>query len=137
VIKVVIDTSVFIAAILSKNWNTPRQVLDKWYQGKFKLIMAPQLLEELVVVLLRCKVSESDIEDLVAAIGSTALYIPGAYEATRLDLIDPDDNKFLAAVYEAKADYLVSLDNHLLSLKYYHGTQIQKPDLFLQFISRT
>lgn len=135
--KVVIDTSVFIAAILSKNWNTPRQVLDSWYQGKFTLIMAPQLLEELVVVLLRRKVPATDIEDLVAAIGSTALYIPGAYEATRLDLIDPDDNKFLAAVYEAKADYLVSLDNHLLSLKYYHGTQIQKPDLFLQFISRT
>jgi hypothetical protein len=41
------------------------------------------------------------------------------------------DNKFLAAAYEAKADYLVSLDNHLLRLKYYHGTQILTPNLFL------
>ena len=46
--------------------------------------------------------------------------------------IDPDDNMFLAAAYEAKADYLVSLDNHLLSLKFYHGTQILTPGLFLR-----
>jgi predicted nucleic acid-binding protein len=64
------------------------------------------------------------------------LYIPGAYEATRLDTIDPEDNKFLAAAYEAKADYLLSLDNHLLSIKYYHGTQILTPVLFLQALSR-
>ncbi|MFB2892593.1 putative toxin-antitoxin system toxin component, PIN family [Aerosakkonemataceae cyanobacterium BLCC-F50] len=134
--KVVIDTSVFVAAILCQTPNTPRQVLDSWYRGDFTLIMAPQLLEELVVVLLRRRVSDTDIEDLVAAIGSTALYIPGAYEATRLDTIDPDDNKFLAAAYEAKADYLLSLDNHLLSIKYYHGTQILTPVLFLQALSR-
>jgi len=45
--------------------------------------------------------------------------------------VDPDDNKFLAAAYEVKADYLVSVDNDLLSLKYYHGTQILTPVLFL------
>jgi predicted nucleic acid-binding protein len=39
---------------------------------------------------------------------------------------------FLAVAYEAKADYLVSLDNHLLSLKFYHGTQILTPGLFLR-----
>ncbi len=39
---------------------------------------------------------------------------------------------FLAASYEAKADYLVSLDNHLLSLKDYHSTQILTPSLFLK-----
>ncbi|ACB53294.1 hypothetical protein cce_3946 [Crocosphaera subtropica ATCC 51142] len=39
---------------------------------------------------------------------------------------------FLAASYEAKADYLVSLYNHLLYLKYYHGRQILTPSLFLK-----
>ncbi|MEA5478963.1 hypothetical protein VB774_15160 [Pseudanabaena galeata UHCC 0370] len=65
---------------------------------------------------------------------SVSGFTSGAYEATKLDAIDPDDNKFLAAVFETKADYLISLDNHLLSIKYYHGTQILTPRLFLEAI---
>lgn len=37
---------------------------------------------------------------------------------------DVSDNVFLAAALEAGADYLVTQDPHLQSLKYYHGTQI-------------
>ena len=97
--------------------------------------MAPQLLRELVAKLLYLKVRDRTIEDLVVIIAEIALHISGAYEATKLDKIDPDDNKFLAAIYESKADYLISLDNHLLSLKYYHGTQILTPQLFLTALS--
>ncbi|WNN92185.1 hypothetical protein [Gloeocapsopsis dulcis] len=44
---------------------------------------------------------------------------------------------FLAAAYEAKADYLVSLDwQHLLPLKYYHGTQIVTPTLFIRALEQ-
>jgi uncharacterized protein len=135
-LKVVIDTSVFVSALLSKSQlSSPYLVLQAWQQGKFTLIMAPQLLQELVLKLLQLKVPEPTVEELVAIIGEIALHILGAYEATRLDKIDPDDNKFLASVYEAKADYLISLDNHLLSIKCYHGTQIVIPHLFLNAIS--
>jgi uncharacterized protein len=134
-LKVVIDTSVFIAALLRPTSNSsPRQILRLWREGRFSLVIAPPLLEELVTRLIRRGVSPSDIEDLLVDIRLIALHIPGAYEATRLDQIDPDDNKFLAAAYEAKADYLVSVDNHLLSLKYYHGTQILNPALFLRVL---
>jgi predicted nucleic acid-binding protein len=43
---------------------------------------------------------------------------------------------FLAAAYESKADYLISLDKkHLLQLKHYHGTQILTPALFIQSLN--
>ncbi|MGL5032703.1 MAG: PIN domain-containing protein, partial [Microcystaceae cyanobacterium] len=46
---VILDTSVFIAAILSKNPNSgPSQIIQYWKEGKFRLVMSPQLLEELV-----------------------------------------------------------------------------------------
>lgn len=137
-IKVVIDTSVFIAALLSNSQTSfPVQVLNSWREGRFTLVMAPQLLRELVVKLTRKKVQQADVEDLVAVIATIALHIPGAYEATRLDNIDPDDNMFLAAAYEAKADYLVSLDKKdLLPLKHYHGTQIVAPELFIRLLKR-
>lgn len=135
-IKVVIDTSVFIAALLSQSSSSASiQVLNKWREQRFTLVMSPHLMRELVVKLVRKNVPQADIEDLVTLIAEAALYIPGAYEATRLDDIDPDDNIFLAAAYEAKAHYLVSLDRqHLLPLKHYHGTQILTPALFIRAI---
>jgi putative PIN family toxin of toxin-antitoxin system len=92
------------------------------------------MLEELVAKLAQRGVSQQTLVMLVAKIRAIALHIPGAYQATRLDEIDPDDNKFLAAAYEAKADYLVSVDNHLLWLKYYQGTPIVTPALFVRFV---
>ncbi|MES1026671.1 putative toxin-antitoxin system toxin component, PIN family [Gloeocapsa sp. BRSZ] len=124
------------AALLSKSRNsTPVLVLDKWRDRCFTLVMAPQLLRELVVQLMRKQIPQADIEDLVRLIAEIAIHIPGAYEATRLNDIDPDDNMFLAAAYEAKADYLVSLDwQHLLPIKHYHGTQIVTPALFIRVL---
>lgn len=135
-LKVVIDTSVFVSALLTKDKSSgPAKVLRNWRDGRFTLVMSPQLLNELVLVLTRRQISERAIENLVAAIGATAMHIPGAYEATRLNEIDPNDNIFLAAAYEAGADYLVSLDaKHLLPLKYYYGTQIRIPTLFLEVL---
>ena len=138
-LKVVVDTSVFVAALLTKDKTAgPAQVLSKWQQGQFTLVMSPQILDEIVLVLIRRKISEKSIENLVTAIAATSLNIPGAYEATRLDNIDPKDNIFLAAIYEAQADYLVSLDSkHLLPLKHYHGTQILLPTLFLSSLNQS
>ena len=137
--KVVIDTSVFVAALLTKDKTAgPVQVLNKWQQGQFTLVMSPQILNEIVLVLIPRNISEKAIENLVTAIAATALNIPGAYEATRLDNIDPKDNIFLAATYEATAAYLVSLDSkHLLPLKHDHGTQILLPTLFLAALNQS
>ena len=135
-ITVILDTSVFTSAILSKNPETaPNKILQKWQQGAFCLVISPQLQEELIIVLVRKGIRIELIEDLITIIETLAIQIEGVYEATILDNIDPDDNMFLAAAYESGADYLVSLDNHLLSLKFYHGTQILIPSLFLQALS--
>ncbi len=99
--------------------------------------MSLQILEELVYKLLEKKIAESDIKDILNTIFYTAIQIKGIYQATRLDNIDPNDNMFLAAVYEVGADYLVSLDKrHILPLKHYHRTQILAPDLFLNVFLR-
>lgn len=119
---VIIDTSVWLSAFLSKNRNSaPCQMIQCWKQGKFKLVMSPQLLEELVCKLLDKNIDKKDIKDILKAIFYTAIHVPGVYQATKLDHIDSDDNIFLAAAYEIGADYLVSLDKqHILPLKHYH-----------------
>ena len=137
-LKVVIDTSVFVAGLLTKDKSSGSfQVLSNWRQSRFTLVMSPQILNELIRVLERRGFSESSTKNLVDAINVVSLNIPGVYEATFLDDIDPKDNMFLAAAYEAKADYLVSLDKkHILPIKYYHGTQILQPKSFLDVLNR-
>ena len=135
---VIVDTSVFISALLSKNPNSaPCQIIIFWREGKFNLVISPQILEELVEKLLAKNIDKADIKDILTAIFYTAIKIQGTYQATILDNIDPNDNMFLAAAYEISADYLVSLDKkHILPLKHYHGTQILSPDLFIRILDK-
>lgn len=134
-LKVVIDTSVFVAGTLSQNPESSSfQLLERWKQGLFILVTSPQLLRELVIVLRRRGIAGGVVEELIEIISLIALRIPGIYEATMLDEIDPDDNKFIAAAYEAKADFVISLDSDLLNLKYSHGTQIITPAAFLDYL---
>lgn len=78
-IKAVLDTSVFVAALLSsKQDSAPVKVLNIWREGHFTLVMSPQLMWELVVKLRRKGVSAQNVEDLVSVIGAVALHISGA-----------------------------------------------------------
>lgn len=47
---------------------------------------------------------------------------------------DLEDNKILEAASEAKADYIISGDKHLLKLKEFKGIKIVKAKEFLEFI---
>jgi putative PIN family toxin of toxin-antitoxin system len=132
--KVVLDTNIFVAGYLSKSkLGYSSQILDLWRNGEFALVMSPQILEEIVAKLLEKNVPEDHLEELVFSIGQIALYIPGAYETCKLNKVDPDDNKFLAAALESHADFIVSYDKKsLLPIKHFHGTQILLPELFIR-----
>lgn len=135
VLKVVIDTSVFVAGTLSQNSESSSfQLLERWKQGSFILVTSPQLLRELVIVLRRRGIAVTVVEELIEIISLIALKISGVYETTMLDEIDPNDNMFIAAAYEAKSDFIISLDSDLLNLKYSHGTQIITPAAFLEYL---
>lgn len=47
---------------------------------------------------------------------------------------DPDDDKFIEAALEAKAEYIVSQDKHLLLIKEYRDIKIIPPDKFLKLL---
>lgn len=72
-LKVVVDTSVFVAGILSRNPNSSSfQILEAWKRQAFTLVISPQSLRELVVVLLRRGISENALEELVEVISLIA-----------------------------------------------------------------
>ena len=133
-LRVVIDTNIFVAAFLSQNkLGYASQILSSWRAGAFTLIVSPQILREIVATLIENGIDEQSLEELVALFGQIALHIPGAYQTSRLNPVDPGDNKFLAAALESNADYIVSSDKKsLLPMKHFHGTQIVRPELFMR-----
>lgn len=137
-LRVVVDTSVFVAGYLTKSTTSlAAQIIARWRSGDFCLIMSRQILEEIVAKFIEKGISEDRILEFVKAIGSLALNVPGNYVVYRLDDVDPDDNMLLAAAQEGGADYLVSLDaKHVLPLKYHHGTQIVTPTIFISILNR-
>jgi predicted nucleic acid-binding protein len=65
ILLVIVDTSVFISALLSKNPNSaPCKIIIYWREGRFNLVMSPQLLEELVEKLLAKNIDKTDIKDM-------------------------------------------------------------------------
>jgi len=49
-------------------------------------------------------------------------------------VVDPDDNKFIEAAVEGKADCIVTQDKHLLKLKEFRKIKIITPDEFIKLL---
>jgi len=49
---------------------------------------------------------------------------------------DSDDNKILATALAGKADYIISGDTHLLTLKNYRGIEIVTPKRFCEIAEK-
>ena len=126
----VLDSSVIVSAFLSGT-GASAEILRLWRQDKaFQVILSDPILAEVIRVLLEHGVADSLVEDLVAALHLLALVTDNLYVVRRVEQ-DPSDDVFLAAALEGQADYIVTLDRHLLSLKQYHGVQIVHPAFFL------
>ena len=91
------------------------------------------ILAEVLRVLLEHGIADSLVEDFVAALHLLALVTDNLYVVRRVAQ-DPSDDVFLAAALEGRADYIVTLDRHLLSLKQYHSVQIIRPASFLRHL---
>lgn len=133
-LKVVVDTSVFVAGYLARtDTSHSAQIVSRWRANEFQLVMSRQILEEIVAKFIEKGIDDERILEFAQVVGKVALNIPGVHVVYRLDDVDPDDNMPLAAAQEAGADYLVSLDaRHLLPLKHHKGTQIVEPALLIR-----
>jgi len=129
----VLDSSVIVSAFLSST-GASAEVLHLWRQDKaFQVILSDPILAEVIRVLLEHGIADSLVEDFVAALYLLALVTDNLYVVRRVEQ-DPSDDVFLAAALEGQADYIVTLDRHLLSLKQYHGIQVVRPASFLRYL---
>ena len=123
-IKVVIDTNVFVSAILFD--GELDKLINLWKRKKFTFLLSKEILEEYIKVLSYKKFELSD--KIIKRIIYEELlpYTKNIKVKKRINIIkkDPSDNIFLECALEGRANYIISGDKHLLQLKQYKSIKI-------------
>ncbi len=131
-LKVVIDTNVFISGIVFG--GTPRKIINAWIAEEYVFCLSPELKAEILIKLQKKFLLPQDvltnIEDALDTYSQK--YIP----TQKVNICkDPQDNFLLELAEEAKANYLVSGDKLVLALKEYKNTKIISPKKFLELMN--
>jgi putative PIN family toxin of toxin-antitoxin system len=136
-LRVVLDTNVFVSSLLVKV-GVPAQALDAWRARRFVLVTSSAILAETRATLnydrIRRKynLTGEDVEQLLALLQREALLVPGTADVTGAIPADPSDEKILACALDGRADLIVSGNLHLLDLGQYGGVSILNVRQFLE-----
>ncbi|MGI9861191.1 putative toxin-antitoxin system toxin component, PIN family [Moorella naiadis] len=127
--KIVFDTNVLVSAI---GWKgPPHRLLEACLHGKLKFYISPALLDELSEVLARPKLSviagHPDLPVILTWLSTSEHIVIPNFEPCVIAR-DPDDNKVLACAIAAKADAVISGDEHLLDLQVHEGISILRAE---------
>jgi putative PIN family toxin of toxin-antitoxin system len=127
----VLDTNVFISAFY---WGgNPQKIIDRIIEGIDKLYFSNEILNEVAAVMGRSKFKSSPetIEKYLRAIEKTGkkIFIPGNIKGICRD--KDDDDKIECGILSG-ADYIITGDDDLLTLKEYQHIKIVTVKEYLQ-----
>jgi len=129
-LKVVLDTNIYISAILFG--GNPERIRKLSKEKELEILISEAIIAEIAEVLRKKFNWKSwQISQIIDEIRESAtLIIPN--QTLSITKKDEDDNRILECAVEGKVQYIVSGDKqHLLPLKEYQGVKILSPAEFL------
>jgi hypothetical protein len=127
--RVVIDTNVFVSAVLGGKLAS---VLGAWQAGRFTLVVSVEVVREYLEVLRRPKFDlPADVVDSIAGYLFHRAEFVTPVERLSVVEVDPKDDRFLEAAVAGQATLIVSGDNHLLALRAFRHIPIISAREFL------
>lgn len=131
--RIILDTNILLSALLSP-LGAPAKLLDAWERKVFTLVASDVLIAELRDVagrpFFRVRLRASAAELLAAGLREFSFYcddLPSGPIAP-----DPKDSYLLAMAEASKAEFLVTGDKELLSLKWPKSTRIITPSAMIE-----
>lgn len=117
-IKAVLDTNVFISALLFKGYLS--KLVDYWTGGEFSFLISRQILDEYICVLSypKFQLSEQEIEILLQQYLFPHVQVVRVKKTNAKPPRDIQDLPFIDCALVSKADYLVSGDHDLLEYEF-------------------
>ena len=137
-LKVVIDTNTIISAPFSEDGN-PAKIFELLLLEEILNFTSDEIIAEIKGVFARNRIlkyiSEEKIKFIVEKYLNFSIKVNPLIKLTVI-AEDPDDNIILECAKTAKADYIISGDNHLKVLKKYKGIEILSPAEFLKICTK-
>jgi uncharacterized protein len=137
-IRIVVDTNVFVSAII-KPASFPGKIVDLIGEGLVRLVISQDIITEIKQVFLYPKIkrlhrfSPKQINQYLAEISETATITAGNIQINGVK-DDSKDNKYLECAVEGRADFIISGDHHLTDLKEFEGIKIVSPVTFFELM---
>lgn len=138
--KVVLDSNIIISRVLVPS-GKPAQVVEQCRKREIEVLTSEAILREYGRVLrykrvrARHHLSDNQIDEALDAIRVLGFVVE---VGVKLEVVtaDPDDNIIVECAVAGGADYIVSGDAHLLSLRQYQGIEILSPAAFLLLLNQ-
>lgn len=138
--RLILDTNILLSALLSP-LGAPAKLLSAWERRKFTLVACDALVSELREVagrpFFRARLRASASELLAAGIRDFSFFcsnLPSGRDAPNF-VRDPKDSYLLALAEASQAEFLVTGDKELLSLKHHKSTRIVTPAAMMELLS--
>lgn len=129
------DTNIYVSGL--HFGGTPREFLNQARLSAFRLAVSNPLLDEVRRVLRIKFLWEQDrLDDAFARIARFTIVV---HPTRTIDAVpaDPDDNRILECAVEAKSEYIVTGDHHLLDLGNHDGIRIVRVAEFMKVFRLT
>jgi len=133
VLRIVLDTNVLISAIIRN--GKPRKLFQLGIDGKYQILTSKEILNEFEGVIHRpkFKMTKDEVIVIVSALVDSSEKVPLKSNFKVIES-DPDDDIIINTAYGGKADYIVSGDPDLKSLKNFKGIKIVSVDEMLKIL---
>ena len=133
--RLALDTNVLLSALLSSS-SPPAQLFVLWRNRAFDLVTSTEQIDEISRVTrypkIRARLAPALAGRLVNQLRDLAIVVPRLPKVDRSP--DPDDNHLLALAETGEAQFLVTGDKQLLSLKRHKYTHIITPAALVELL---
>jgi putative PIN family toxin of toxin-antitoxin system len=135
--RIILDTNILLSALLVP-LGAPAKLLDRWERKRFTLVTSDTLIAEFRDVagrpFFRARLRASTVELLAADLQDFSFYCQDLPTGPKAP--DPKDSYLLAMAEASQAEFLVTGDKELLSLKRHKSTRIITPAAMIEILKK-
>jgi len=136
-LRIVVDTSVLVSSLIRR--GKPHELISRIDGIDVRLISSSALMAELISVLAEERiaryVTKSDMEGFLRYVGRRTTLV-GVRSKFKIVKEDPEDDVVLNTAYSGEAEYIVSGDRHLMTLREFKGIRIVTVTEMLDILRR-
>jgi len=129
--SLVLDTNIVISSWFGSPGSPNKEIMMLWKNNKLSLLFSDDTISEYAEKLKSKNVPNEHLTTFITNIYKSAIHVEIAYYHLHSYPSDQDDIAFVLCAENGKANFLVSYDDHLLSLDGLYVFKICRPLEFL------